>query len=89
MSLQLGKAGDYEQAKAQLADFEPWQQVIDDTPAHLAANEVTLKAGDLRVGSLLEVDAANETLTGATATPEALALLKRQYRAGFEVPEMV
>jgi predicted dehydrogenase len=89
MSLQLGKPGDYEQAKAQLADFEPWQQVIDDTPAHLAANEVTLKAGDLRVGSLLEVDAANETLTGATATPEALALLKRQYRAGFEVPEMV
>jgi hypothetical protein len=89
MSWQLGKGGDYEQAKAQLTDFEPWQQVIDDTPAHLAANEVTLKAGELRVGSMLEIDAANETLVGATATPEALALLKRQYRAGFEVPEMV
>jgi hypothetical protein len=38
---------------------------------------------------MLEIDAEKETLIGPTATPEALALLKREYRAGFEVPEMV
>jgi hypothetical protein len=44
---------------------------------------------DLRVGKLLEIDAANETFTGDSATPEALAMLKREYRKGFEVPDKV
>ncbi|HCN30690.1 MAG TPA: dehydrogenase [Verrucomicrobiales bacterium] len=89
LSWRLGKDGDLDMAKAQLADFEPWQHVIEDLPAHLAANEVTLKPGDLRVGKLLEIDAANETFTGDSATPEALAMLKREYRKGFEVPDKV
>jgi predicted dehydrogenase len=89
LSWRLGKNGDLDMAKAQLKDFEPWQHVIEDLPAHLAANEVTLKPGDLRVGKLLEIDAASETFIGDSATPEALALLKREYRRGFEVPEQV
>lgn len=89
ISWQLGKPGDLDQAKAALAEFTPWQEVIEDLPAHLAANDVALKAGDIRVGQMLEVDAEKETFTGASATPEALALLKREYRAGFEVPEAV
>jgi hypothetical protein len=55
----------------------------------LAANEIALKSGDIRVGQMLEVDAAKETFIGNSATPEALALLRREYRAGFEVPEVV
>jgi hypothetical protein len=89
MSWRLGQAGDYDLAKAQLKDFLPWQEVIEDTPAHLAANEITLKSGELRVGTMLEIDSDKETLVGPTATPEALAMLKREYREGFEVPEMV
>ena len=30
----------------------------------------------------------NETFVGDTATPEALALLTREYREGFVVPEV-
>lgn len=89
LSWRLGKDGDLDMAKAQLADFEPWQHVIEDLPAHLAANEVTLKPGDLRVGKLLEIDAEKETFIGDSATPEALAMLKREYRKGFEVPDQV
>ncbi len=89
MSWRLGQAGDYDLAKAQLKDFQPWQEVIEDTPAHLAANEITLKSGEFRVGTMLEIDSDKETLVGPNATPEALAMLKREYREGFEVPEMV
>jgi hypothetical protein len=89
ISYRLGQSGDLDQAKAQLADFAPWQELITDLPAHLTANEITLKPGDLRVGQMLEIDAEKETFIGASATPEALALLKREYRPGFEVPEMV
>lgn len=89
LSWRLGQAGDLDAARAQLKNLQPWQEVIEDLPAHLAANEVTLKAGDVRVGPMLEVDAAKETLIGDTASEEALALLKREYRKGFVVPESV
>ncbi|GEP40869.1 Gfo/Idh/MocA family protein [Brevifollis gellanilyticus] len=89
ISYRLGQAGDLDQAKAALKEFEPWQEMLSDEPAHLTANDITLKAGDIKVGKMLEIDAAKETFIGDSATPEALALLKREYRAGFEVPDMV
>ncbi len=89
LSWRLGKSGDIDMAKAQLRNFEPWQQIIEELPAHLAANEITMKPGELRVGRMLEIDPAKETLISDSATPEALALLKREYRKGFEVPDKV
>ena len=44
---------------------------------------------DIKMGPMLEIDAAKETFTGDTATPEALALLTREYRPGFVVPQAV
>jgi hypothetical protein len=41
------------------------------------------------MGPMLELDAAKETFIGETATPEALALLTREYRAGYQVPQAV
>jgi predicted dehydrogenase len=89
ISYQLGQNADLDLAKSRLKDFQPWQEVIEDLPAHLKANEVTLKEGDVRVGPILEIDAEKETFIGETATPEALALLKREYREGFAVPVVV
>lgn len=89
ISWRLGQGADLGQAKARLQDFQPWQEVVADLPAHLAANEVTLRSGDLRIGPMLEIDADRETFTGASATPEALALLRRDYRAGFAVLDQV
>jgi predicted dehydrogenase len=89
VSWRLGKDAGIDAAKAQLKGFEPWQEILHDLPAHLEANEITLKPGDLRVGQMLELDAAGETLTGQSATPDGLALLTRQYRKGFEVPDKV
>jgi hypothetical protein len=65
----------------------PWAELIDDFTHHCAANEVDPAALNAKLGPMLEIDVKNETLTGATATPEALALLRREYRAGFEIPQ--
>ena len=59
-------------------------EAVERTRAHLADNEVPLDRTSVQVGRELTVDPAGETLTGAD--PEALALLSRQYRAGFQMP---
>ena len=89
ISYRLGQDSGIDQAKARLKDMEQWQEVVTDCGAHLEANQITLKPGDFRLGPMLEIDAAKETFTGDTATPEALALLSRDYRKGFEVPDAV
>ncbi len=91
ISWQLGgeKSYDRDAAEAKIADFEPWKEVIGDFHNHCAANEVDLASEDVRLGALLEIDAENETFVGDSATPEALALLTREYRKGYEVPDKV
>ncbi|MEZ5301488.1 MAG: hypothetical protein R3F11_12690 [Verrucomicrobiales bacterium] len=76
-------------AVASVQGFQGWNDVIDDFHAHLEANEIDPAKEDIRLGSLLEIDAEKETFVGDTATPEALALLTREYRKGYEVPEKV
>lgn len=89
VSWRMGQDADLDLARAQLKEFEPWQEIIRDLPAHLDANEVTLKPGDMRIGKMLDIDVAEESLSGESATPDGLALLTREYRKGFEVPDKV
>ena len=91
ISWQLGRANSYRRDKAEAAikDFQPWNDVIADFHAHVKANEVDLGKFDVRLGAELEIDPEKETFTGKSATPEALALLTREYRKGYEVPEKV
>jgi len=89
VSWRLGQAADLDEAKAQLADLEPWQEVLEDLPRHLNANEIELNRGDMRLGKMLEIDVAAESLIGDFATPDALALLTREYRKGFEIPDKI
>lgn len=91
ISYQLGAKNSYdrEQAEAKIKGFQPWNDVIDDFHKHCGANEINMEKEDIRLGALLEIDPEKETFVGDSATPEALALLKREYRKGFEVPEKV
>ena len=89
ISQRLGGSYTREQAEAAVKDFQPWNDVIADFHEHLIKNELDAAKLDIKLGAMLEIDAAKETFIGASATPDALALLKREYRAGFEVPEVV
>ncbi|MEM0896324.1 MAG: Gfo/Idh/MocA family oxidoreductase [Verrucomicrobiota bacterium] len=88
ISWQLGDQYSRDEAEAAVEDFEPWNAVIDDFHNHLAANEITPDQASIKLGPMLEIDAQAETFTGKTATKEALALLTRDYRKGFEVNEV-
>ncbi len=54
---------------------------------HLAANQVDVKATPLTLGALLTVDGKHERCTGEFAR-QANALLTRNYRAPFVVPDL-
>jgi predicted dehydrogenase len=82
---------DYKQDDAAQAarDFKPWQELLDGFHKHLDANGVDPASAGLKASGFLELDPAKETFTGPSATPKALALLTREYRKGFAVPENV
>jgi predicted dehydrogenase len=89
ISYRLGQQYVREQAEAAVKDFQPWNDVIGDFHQHLTNNQLDASKLDIRMGPMLELDGAKETFIGATATPEALAMLTREYRKGFEVPQAV
>jgi predicted dehydrogenase len=89
ISWRLGQAYQRGQAEAAVAGSGPWKDVIADFHQHLDANEIDPSKWDVMLGAALEIDAEAETFTGPAATPEALALLRREYRGGFAVPEQV
>lgn len=89
ISYRLGRAYDRKDAESQVPEFDGWQHVIEDFHAHLKANEIDPSKSEVYLGPMLEVDAEKETFVGSTATLPALKLLRRDYRSGFEVPEVV
>jgi len=89
ISWRLSQSYSRDQAEAAVKDFQPWNDVIADFHDHLQNNELEAGALDIQLGAMLEIDPAAETFVGDTATAEALALLTREYRAGFEVPDTV
>jgi hypothetical protein len=86
ISYRLGQKYSRDQAEAAVKDFQPWNDVIADFHEHLKKNELDDSKLEIRMGPMLEIDAQKETFIGGTATPEALALLTREFRKGYEVP---
>jgi predicted dehydrogenase len=89
IAFRLGGAYDAQQALAAAPTFGPWKELLDGFSTHLEANKIDPKDPALRLSTMLEFDSAKETFTGPSATPEALALLRREYRKGFVMPEQV
>ena len=88
ISHRLGKSASATEIRERVnvnADFqETWQRML----AHLDANEVDLQQTPLTLGPFLQFDPERERFIGEFAD-EANRHLKREYRRGFEVPEVV
>jgi predicted dehydrogenase len=89
IAYRLGKNYEPGQAEQSAKDFKPWGELLDQFNKHLDANGVDPKDPNLKLSGFLEIDPQKETFVGPSATPEALALLTREYRKGYEVPEKV
>jgi hypothetical protein len=62
-------------------------ETVDRVREHLAANRIDLNVTPLTLGAPLSIDAAAEKFTGPLAE-KANALLTRDYRAPFTVPQL-
>jgi len=84
----LGTPYSQQEALARVRGYKPWEEVIEQFHAHCEANEVDLAKETVKIGPVLEIDPATETLKGACATPEAKAVWTGQdrgWRDGFQI----
>jgi hypothetical protein len=85
----LGQSYSREKAESIAQSSGPWKELLDGFHAHLQANQIDLANANLKVSSILELDPKREIFTGPSATPDALSLLRREYRKPYVMPEQV
>ncbi len=69
-------------------DVDIWQSLLKEMHDHLQAHAVPPDSADLRMSSMLEFDPASGRFTGENADG-ANKWIRREYRSGFEVPEIL
>ena len=89
VAYRLGSAYGQQGAADLAKNFQPWSELLDQFHTHLEANGVDATKSGLKLSSILEIDPQKEVFTGKSATPEAQALLRREYRKGYVMPEQV
>jgi hypothetical protein len=89
VAYRLGSAYGQKGAAELAKDFQPWNELLEEFHKHLEANGVDASKGGLKLSSILEIDPQKEVFIGKSATPEAQALLRREYRKPYVMPEQV
>lgn len=69
-------------------DVSIWGDLLKEMHSHLTAHSIAPDSAQLRVSPMLELDSATGRFTGPEAA-NANQYLRREYRKGFEVPEIV
>jgi len=88
VAFRAGSGYSADKAKSLAKDVPGWSEMIDGLDAHLAANGVKSDDPGMKLSPMLEIDVAKEQFTGPTATPQTQALLTREFRKGFAVPDL-
>jgi len=86
IAFQAGK--DFRHDDASRIDADIWNSLIEEMQQHLAEHAVPIDSSEIKLSPVLTLDAKTERFIGAHAET-ANPLLRRQYRQGFEVPELV
>jgi len=89
VAYRLGGKYSHDEALQRVKGYGPWIELVEGFEAHCEANEIDLSEAGAKLGPMLELDVEKETFTGPTATAEAKALLTREYRKGYEIPDQV
>lgn len=69
-------------------DLEPWESLLTEMDTHLHSYDLALESESVRLSPLLNLDAKTETFVGDHADA-ANHFLRRAYRKGYEVPQIV
>lgn len=86
IAFQAGQA--YSAKTANQVDLSQWKDLLGDMEEHLAAHNLKLTDSQIKLSPMLELDSETEQFVGEGAEL-ANPLLKREYRKGYEVPEIV
>lgn len=83
------RAGDAMSAdRADAVQQEQWQSLLGEMDQHLAVHGIAMNSDEIKFSPLLTLDSKSEQFIGENAEL-ANGFLKRQYRKGYEVPEIV
>lgn len=85
IAFQAGKAFSKETARE--VKLDRWENLLDDMDGHLKAHDLSLESDSIKLSPMLELDLETEQFVG-DGSAAANALLKREYRKGYEVPEI-
>ena len=86
ISLRLGQAASQDAIREKLKGNPVAQETFESISMHLQTNLVDLTKNKAILGEFLTMDPATETFVG---NPAASAMLKREYRAPYIVPEKI
>lgn len=74
--------------QAEVVELPAWQDLLAEMDTHLKSHGLSLSSDQIKLSPMLELDQETEQFTGENAAV-ANKFLKREYRAGYEVPEIV
>ena len=85
IAFKSGQTFKAEDAKA--IELPQWNELMKFMTDHTAAHSVKIDGGEIQLSPTLTMNPATELFTGDRAE-EANQMLKREYRKGYEVPEI-
>ena len=88
ISHRVGKSASPQQIRERIGTNNDFRQAWERMLAHLEANEIDIQKTPPTLGAFLQFDPATERFTGEL-TAEANRYIKREYRKGFVVPDVV
>jgi len=88
VSYQTGKTFSFADAKQVKVGSQIWQSVLGDMTKLLKAHGKNIESSEIKLSPLLTINPKTEQFVGDNAEA-ANPLLKREYRKGYEVPEIV
>ena len=68
-------------------ELEQWTTLVDEMDEHLESHNLSRLSDEIRVSPMLELDAKTEQFVGL-GSKNANQYLNREYRKGYEVPEL-
>jgi hypothetical protein len=68
-------------------ELQQWSNLMGEMDDHLASYNLSRKHDDIRVSPMLELDSKTEQFVGA-GSKNANQYLNREYRKGYEVPNL-
>ena len=78
----------FDRDRAGSVSMDPWNDLLQETETHLTNHDLSLNDESIKLSPLLELDAKTHQFVGE-GSDRANDLLKRDYRRGYEVPEIV